>query len=769
MPVRTSAFHIIGGELNYTCLGTYNYEITLKVYRDCSNSNAAGFDDPALIAVYDANAFLVTQLELSLPGYSNVEPDNTNPCLQIPPGICVEYAIYKTTVFLPPKAGGYDLAYQRCCRNSSIVNIIDPDHEGATYYAHIPDNSIAVCNSNPAFKNYPPIVICVDQPLIIDQSATDADGDSLVYSLCSPFQGASYLMPIPNPAPPPPYDTVVWVPPFNASNPVGGNPGMQIDKVTGLLTAHPEAIGQYVVGVCVSEYRNGVLLGTHVRDFQFNITSCDPLVLANFKADEEQTEKADTLLVCTVGTVVFQNFSYGSNDFFWDFGIEGVSGDTSHETNPSYTFPDTGLYKVTLIASPGIPCGDTTYRYIEIRRGVSADFTFKSFCAYTPVPFNDLSSSQDGYLTQWNWNFGDGQSSSGQNPEHIFQTPGFFPVTLTVNDNHGCSADIMKQVSVDPTPNVNAHPDTFVCNIDTVMLHASGGTVYSWSPFQNINDTTFANPLVNPQTTTTYFVTVINSEGCISRDSVMVRVTDTVIAATSPDTIICQGQSIQLSANNAVYYRWSPPDGLSSTIISNPASTPDATTTYFVKSYIGSCVDEDTIVISVLPVPLPEAGPDVTINQGDTTQLHGSGGALYQWDPPTALSSSATAEPQANPLASTQYSLLVTGENGCSSKDEVTVDVTHNHLIFVPNAFTPNGDGINDLFQFYSKGIAQILQVQVFNRWGELVFSSHGETPFWDGTYKGQPCNLDTYIYQITGESYDGNVIAEKGAVTLIR
>ena len=158
LPSWSDGMHIIGGELYYTCLGNDNYEITLKVYRDCNSTTT--FDDTAIVGIYNENGVLIKKLLMFFPGSTGINPDLSNPCLQIPPGVCVEEAVYKEIVNLPSIIGGYDLSYQRCCRNNTIVNIVDPQNTGATYTAHIPENIGGACNSSPRFTNFPPIVIC---------------------------------------------------------------------------------------------------------------------------------------------------------------------------------------------------------------------------------------------------------------------------------------------------------------------------------------------------------------------------------------------------------------------------------------------------------------------------------------------------------------------------------------------------------------------------------------------------------------------------------
>jgi gliding motility-associated-like protein len=518
----------------------------------------------------------------------------------------------------------------------------------------------------------------------------------------------------------------------------------------------------------VKEYRDGIFLSEDIRDFQFNMTTCNALIQADFTAQNILSSN-DTLLICGTNTVTFSNQSFGSNDYSWDFGVPGINTDLSSEKNPIYIFPDTGIYKVTLVASPGSLCGDTTYKYVEIRKGVTADFSFVSECENTPVSFTDLSLPLDGIVSSWHWDFGDGTSIDSQNPLHTYNSSGTFNTTLTVHNNYGCSATLVKPVLIYALPIINAGPDTFVCDIDSVTLHAEDGIVYQWTPAYNISDSFTAEPLVAPDVTTVYTVSVTNSNGCVSTDSVTVMITDTVIASTINDTLICEGESLNLFVDNAVYYQWTPDTYLSNSAISNPVSTPDESITYFVKSYIGSCLDEDTITITVLEKPNVNAGEDVTINQGESVQLNATGEGNFIWLPGDFLSNAFISNPVANPLNTINYVLELTGSNGCSASDSVTVNVTHIHQIIVPNAFTPNGDGLNDDFLFFTKGIKKIVSVQIFNRWGQQVYELNGSEEGWNGLSDGVPCEIGTYIYKIYGISYDEGIISEKGSITLLR
>ncbi len=281
--IRTNATHIIGGELIYDCIGPNTYRLTLKVYRDC-NPGTAAYDNPAYISIWDGSGspLFIDTVAIPFPGAIVLPIVSTDPCFIAPSGVCVEEAIYQTVVTLPVSPTGYIFAYQRCCRNNSIINILDPGNTGTTYYETVPVQDS--CNNSPRYTNFPPIALCINQPLVFDHSATDPDGDSLVYYICSPYIGADAFNSQPQITSAPPFNPITFIPPFTALDPISGAPPLAIDPVTGILTLTPTQLGQFVVGICCDEYRNGVLIGTHTRDFQFNVTNCPPTPTLQFSS-----------------------------------------------------------------------------------------------------------------------------------------------------------------------------------------------------------------------------------------------------------------------------------------------------------------------------------------------------------------------------------------------------------------------------------------------------------------------------------------------------
>ena len=342
----------------YRHLGGDAYEVTLIVYRDC-NPSAAGFDDPALIqffGVSPGSSVVESLLSVEIPLYSNVINVPIvlgNPCGIPPDGLCIEEATYTTEVNLPPSSYGWDVFWSQCCRTPSSVNIDFNIGEGAVYAAHIPGTSVAANafeNSSPTFTLKPPAVVCSNLEFFWDHSAVDLDGDSLSYELCTPyieFIGSSY-----SPGTDP-YLPVIYTGGFSSEYPITSEPPIAIDPVTGAITGTPTMPGQYAFAVCVSEYRDGMLIGSHQREFQFNVTMCDPNIVADIEAQTPDQ-------ICTGETLTLGNNSINGTFYEWDFGVDTSFTDVSDVFEPTFTWPGPGEYEVTLVVNPGWPCADTT-------------------------------------------------------------------------------------------------------------------------------------------------------------------------------------------------------------------------------------------------------------------------------------------------------------------------------------------------------------------------------------------------------------------------
>lgn len=440
------ASHIVGGVIHYECLGDNTYLVTLKVYRDCLPGNS-NFDNSPNVAVYEGSTLIATvNFSLSEATVTELPLVSGDPCLIPPDDICTAEAIYTSEVTLPPTDVGYILAYQRCCRNVTILNIpAEFDNLGSTFYAEMPPQDLAQCNSNPSFNELPPVLICANEPFVFDHSATDLDGDSLVYTFCNPKDGGLPGVEM-NPPTPPPYTDVSWNAGYSLDYPIDAAPPFSINSETGLLTGTPNNLGQFVIGICVEEYRNGAFLGSTNRDFQFNIVNCGQSVIANVPNE----------LACAGLSYEFENNSLGTNTYFWDFGVIELDSDTSTALEPIYTYPDTGTYQVFLIANPGEQCADTSFLTIYAYEPITVDtYVVDSICGQGGYTF--FFEPPEGFTNgaEYSWDFssaGQPINSNEQNPGGIFfGTSGNYNIELTVED-HGCTATDEVSIEVVDVP-----------------------------------------------------------------------------------------------------------------------------------------------------------------------------------------------------------------------------------------------------------------------------------------------------------------------------
>jgi gliding motility-associated-like protein len=707
--LKIFAKHIVGGEIYYDYLGSNNYRITLKVYRDC-NSGGASYDNPATIFIFNNAGVFIDSIAIAFPGSVQIPPTINSPCFTPPTNICVEECVYKTIVNLPDIPGGYNITYQRCCRNNTILNLINPGDLGATYMAHISDNSIAPSNSSPRYNYFPPIFLCSDVPLVFNHSATDPDGDSLYYELCDPYIGldntclaVGWMAPggCPNIPNPPPISFVPWQLPYDATYPMSASPVLVIDHHTGLLTGTPNMIGQWVVGVCVSEYRNGILIDANKRDFQFNVVDCPGLPVASVPQQQQ---------FCFGYQVNFTQNSLNANSSYWDFGDPTTTSDISNLTSPAWTYPDSGTYTVTLIINKGTLCADTNTSTFHIKPLLAPSFaTPPGECIYS----NSFDFVPGGAFMGngvFNWNFGPHASpTSAFQPtinNVIFDSVGSYPVTFTINEN-GCTESYTTNVVVYPKPDAN------------------------------FGLTTNVACLLNP----VFFV-------------------DSSIADTP------------------LLYNWNFANGLTSTL-QNPSTVYDSVGIYNVNLIIETqhgCKDTIVLPNPLTVFPSPIAGfnitpADTSIFYPDISMTDQSQFAIdctVYWGDGTSSSNCDSLHRYTHPGT---YTIMqdVVNAAGCHDTAYSQVVIRPEYLFWLPNAFTPNNDGLNDGFKPKLIGVHRY-EFLIFNRWGEKIFETTNFEEGWNGCYQSKLCEQDVYVYKIS--FLDDIQKAEHyfiGSVTLVR
>lgn len=373
----------------------------------------------------------------------------------------------------------------------------------------------------------------------------------------------------------------------------------------------------------------------------------------------------------------------------------------------------------------------------------------------------------------FSWTPGTGLSNpNAQNPVATPVTTTKYVVTSTTA--FGCSATDSVTVVVKPSPVVTTTGDTAICFGASAMLFATGGSSYLWFPSPLLNDPNSANPVTNPSVINTqYTVTVTADNGCIKKDSFIVAVKPLPLFSVSPDTSVCLNTNTQLNAAGGNKYAWTPAFLVNDPNISNPNTLTTNTTLYTVQIEDTTCGYDTTLSTTVtilsLPVITATKENDISCVNGNT-RLFATGAVQYNWSPASSLNNPAIASPVASPVSTTTYTVTGTGNNNCSSNATITVFADYNNKpsFFIPNAFSPNGDGINDCFRLKYFGTISNLQLTIFNRWGQMVFFSTNASDCWDGTFKNTTCDAGNFTYHLKAKTLCGD-IEKKGNIVLLK
>lgn len=608
-------------------------------------------------------------------------------CIDNPPVICYRIDSYSTTIDLPDNKDGLILSVQRCCRISDINNVSNSSNTGVAYsvklFPSLNGDGLLI-NSSPVFSREDTALVCANYGFNFPFKAFDNDGDSLVYQftpgLNSPTREAKPFPPFP-----PPFPDLTYAGVYTANQPMGSK--VSIDPITGMISGiAPGQAGDYVMAVQVAEYRGGVKIATTRKELHLSVGNCSvpkAILPAN-------------IINCNNFSVSFENqsFSSGINSYFWEFGVQGSHVNTSEEAKPVFEYPDTGYYTAKLLVNRNGICPDSTQTTVKIFPGFRVDFSNLGFCRQAPYVFKDASITQYGIINKWHWDFGDptrnNDTSNIQNPTYKYEADGNYLVKLVTESSKGCIDSTIQQLKVNDKPVLQlGFRDTLICSGDTLQLYASLPGNYSWSPAFNMINPTSDAPLVFPQDTTTYYVT-LNNNNCIGNDSVTINVVDFITVEAGKDTVICLGDAIKLNAAGyASTYVWSPAINFNNPAIKNPIATifeDEVKLTLFAS--LGNCTHTDSLTIITHPYPVIFAGNDTAVCQGSPVYLHGSTNASrFRWVPENGVENSSSLETRAFPPVSTPYILTGHHNSGCNKpvSDTVLVTVIPRITVFAGN------------------------------------------------------------------------------------
>ncbi|MBK6481761.1 MAG: PKD domain-containing protein [Chitinophagaceae bacterium] len=365
---------------------------------------------------------------------------------------------------------------------------------------------------------------------------------------------------------------------------------------------------------------------------------------------------------------------------------------------------------------------------------------------------------------------------TGSLSDSVISNPVAKPTVTTiyivkVTDDSGCYDYDSVTIATYPLPIANAGEDQFVCLGDTIKLQATGGVQFLWVPATSLSSATVDNPVATISGSITYTVYVTDENQCTGSDMIQLELIPPLVTMVSSDTVICTGGAALLSASGGNQYAWFPSESLDNPFTENPVATPINTTTYSVIIKDGICYSDTLQVKVFVSEPYVTAGEDAAVLAGTSFQLNATASpGLYSWTPSENLSCADCLNPIAKPLITTTYTVSVTDSSGCTASDEITLSVSCTiDALYVPNAFTPDNNGHNDVLFVRSNGIIDITYFRIFDRWGKMLFESDEIESGWDGTFKGAAMPAGVYLYTLQASCGSNNPILKQGNVTLLR
>ncbi len=513
-----------------------------------------------------------------------------------------------------------------------------------------------------------------------------------------------------------------------------------------------------------------------------DVQGCDSLkTMPNFidiqKPPDADFEVDETFANCFPLAINFTDKSQGININKWDWNFEEKQS-SAHIQNPIHTFTQPGVYDITLKATTSYGCANTMFKenLIEIKGPWISINAPETICKNSPVK---LYAEDKMNVFDMQWFFNDGTVGFGDTVYHAYKNAGIItPAILLMSDDlHTCDkyfVDTMYmdelKASIYESENSQSGCVPFT---KTFTDQSVGAKSWSWS-FGDGNVSNIQNPVYLYQTDGRFKTSLItsNSFGCTDTAFSDIRVFPLPNIKLTKDTLVCRGQSIRLMASGAMDYTWFPGDYLNSDFVSMPLSTPEKTIDYEVMGIdSNSCVNYSTMNLAVQQIPVVNI-PDTTIIIGEVVRLNAYASDLlsYCWNPFYGLSNKDSANITAQPLESTIYEVTVVDTNKCFVvTKEVSIQIRKEYTVDVPAAFTPNGDGINDKIFVKGWGVKDIIDFKVFNRFGELVFESHDKKDGWDGIYKGNNQNIETYTYYVKVRTYEDEILDKTGTIKLLK
>lgn len=505
---------------------------------------------------------------------------------------------------------------------------------------------------------------------------------------------------------------------------------------------------------------------------------------------------SDTVSSCTPFEVQFTNTSsyYLNHTVLWDFGPgEG----TSTQINPTHFYGSPGTYQIKLRVGSYGGCLDSITKTITVYDTAGITFNYLPLGGCKPLAAN-FSTFSPGPMTSYFWDFGDGVTSTTTTPavSHTYTSFGSFVPTLIMEDASGCTIPVsgFDTVLVVGADAEFGYSDTLFCDAGLVNFTDSTTfndpiTSYNWS-FGDGGTSTQQHPAHQYNTPGLYTVRLIVQTQNNCRDTVtkqnLVAVVQRPRIDIGGDSVICINSSLLHSGlftqpdTSAVTWLWSFPNGNSSTLQNPPPQTYNTAGNFTITAIATNstgCRDTTTQGLIVNPLPVVNMPAQMTIQNGFPVTIpatYSPNTVSWNWIPSSGLSCTNCPTPAAGPKINTNYYVQFTDANGCVNSATIQVFVLcKNSNLFIPNTFSPNGDGSNDVFYPRGMGLERIKLLRIFNRWGEVVFEKsnvpvNDPAAGWNGSYKGKKPIADVYVYQAEVFCENGELIKLNGNVALI-
>jgi gliding motility-associated-like protein len=507
---------------------------------------------------------------------------------------------------------------------------------------------------------------------------------------------------------------------------------------------------------------------------------------------------ANQTTICEGDCISFTNTSTGAPFTAINWNFPGATPATSTQNNPiNICYATAGTYTVELtVTNTDGTDTETVTNFITVQTCTTnppvASFTASqtTICEGDCINFTNTSTGAPFTSVNWTFNGASTGTSTQNNPTNIcYATAGTYTVSLTVTNADGTDTrTITNYITVQncsgapPNASFTANQTTICSGNCVTFQNQSTGTnpTYQWT-FQGGNPSTSTqiNPTVCYNTPGAYNVTLIVTDANDVDDTtafsyITVNACAPPTASFVTNGALCQNSCVEFeyTGNGATSFEWSVPGAIPGTsTLQNPTFCFLSGGSYNVQLIVTNSFGTDTLnqTITVFSAPTVNAGLDELINIGETVTLTATGSpGTYSWTPAAYVSCTNCPITSATPPDTTDFIVYVTDQNGCIGSDTVRVIVIFEQVIGVPSAFSPNGNGFNDILLVRGGNIAN-LQFRIFNRWGELVFESFDQARGWDGTYKGKPENPGVFIYTVDYTFVDGKSGNLKGSVTLIR